>query len=163
MGFPIRKSVGQGLFAAHHSLSQLITSFFGSWCQGIHHMLFLAWSKCLLLRVSRFAVRGLKPGIIALLNPRTSQPRDLVTCFSEFSATIVKHFCCYHCVCLYGIVQFSRYKEITSWFLGSGFAVRDIKPGIIALLNPRTSHLVPLEGFDPSKLDSVKCDLIFLC
>ena len=160
MGFPIRKSVGQGLFAAHHSLSQLITSFFGSWCQGIHHMLFLAWSKCLLLRVSRFAVRV---SSLASLPCSILVPRDLVTCFSEFSATIVKHFCCYHCVCLYGIVQFSRYKEITSWFLGSGFAVRDIKPGIIALLNPRTSHLVPLEGFDPSKLDSVKCDLILLC
>ena len=42
VGFPIRTSAGQGLFAAHRSLSQLITSFFGSWCQGIHHMLFLA-------------------------------------------------------------------------------------------------------------------------
>ena len=42
VGFPIRKSVGQGLFAAYHSLSQLIASFIGSWCQGIHHMLFLA-------------------------------------------------------------------------------------------------------------------------
>ena len=29
-GFPIRKYVGQSLFAAHHSLSQLVTSFFGS-------------------------------------------------------------------------------------------------------------------------------------
>ena len=31
----IRKSAGQCLFAAHRSLSQLVTSFFGSQCQGI--------------------------------------------------------------------------------------------------------------------------------
>ena len=34
----IRKSAGQGLFAAHRSLSQLVTSFFGSQCQGIRLM-----------------------------------------------------------------------------------------------------------------------------
>ena len=32
------------LFAANRSLSQLVTSFFGSRCQGIHHMLFIAWT-----------------------------------------------------------------------------------------------------------------------
>ena len=32
------------LFAAPRSLSQLITSFFGSWCQGIHLMLLFAWT-----------------------------------------------------------------------------------------------------------------------
>ena len=42
-GFPIRKSADQSLFAAHRSLSQLITSFFGSWCQGILHVLLFAW------------------------------------------------------------------------------------------------------------------------
>ena len=42
LGCPIRKSVDHGLFAATHSLSQLIASFFGSWCQGIHHALLLA-------------------------------------------------------------------------------------------------------------------------
>ena len=44
-GFPIRKSAGRSLFAAHRSLSQLVTSFFGSWCQGIRRMLFLAWPR----------------------------------------------------------------------------------------------------------------------
>ena len=34
----IRKSAGQCLFAAHRSLSQLVTSFFGSQCQGIRLM-----------------------------------------------------------------------------------------------------------------------------
>ena len=37
----IRKSAGQCLFAAHRSLSQLVTSFFGSQCQGIRPVLFL--------------------------------------------------------------------------------------------------------------------------
>ena len=47
-GFPIRKSVGRSLFAAHHSLSQLITSFIGSWCQGIHLTLLFAWTSCIM-------------------------------------------------------------------------------------------------------------------
>ena len=40
----IRKSAGQSLFAAHRSLSQLVTSFIGSQCQGILHILFFAWT-----------------------------------------------------------------------------------------------------------------------
>ena len=43
-GFPIRISTDQGSFAAPRSFSQLVTSFFGSWCQGIHLMLFFAWT-----------------------------------------------------------------------------------------------------------------------
>ena len=43
-GFPIRKSADQYLFTAPRSLSQLVTSFFGSQCQGIHLMLFFAWT-----------------------------------------------------------------------------------------------------------------------
>ena len=42
VSFLIRRSTGQSLFAAHRSLSQLVTSFFGAWCQGIHHMPLLA-------------------------------------------------------------------------------------------------------------------------
>ena len=37
VGFPIRKSPGQSLLAAIRSLSQLATSFFACFCQGIHH------------------------------------------------------------------------------------------------------------------------------
>ena len=48
-GFPIRKSTGQSLFPAHRSLSQVIASFIGSWCQGIHLMLFFAWTASLAL------------------------------------------------------------------------------------------------------------------
>ncbi len=38
VGFPIRKSTGQSLFAAHRSLSQRTTSFIASCRQGIHEM-----------------------------------------------------------------------------------------------------------------------------
>ena len=38
LGFPIRISTGQWMFAPHRSLTQLITSFFAGWCQGIPHV-----------------------------------------------------------------------------------------------------------------------------
>ena len=41
VGFPIRISADQCLCAAPRSFSQLVTSFFGSQCQGIHPALFL--------------------------------------------------------------------------------------------------------------------------
>ena len=44
-GFPIRIPADRGLFAAPRSFSQLIASFFGFRCQGIHLMLFLAWTS----------------------------------------------------------------------------------------------------------------------
>ena len=40
----IRKSADRSLYAAPRSLSQLVTSFVGSQCQGILHMLFHAWT-----------------------------------------------------------------------------------------------------------------------
>ena len=40
VGCPIRKSMDQSLFAAPHGLSQRTTSFFASYRQGIHQMLF---------------------------------------------------------------------------------------------------------------------------
>ena len=43
-GFPIRKSAGQSPCPAHRSLSQVVTSFVGSRCQGIRPVLFLAWT-----------------------------------------------------------------------------------------------------------------------
>ena len=43
MSFLIRKSSDQSLRATPRSLSQLITSFIGSWCQGIPLALFFAW------------------------------------------------------------------------------------------------------------------------
>ena len=44
--FHIRKSADRSLFAAPRGLSQLVTSFIGSWCQGIHLMLLFAWTSC---------------------------------------------------------------------------------------------------------------------
>ena len=41
-GFPIRTSADRCLLTAPRSFSQLTTSFFGSWCQGIHPALLLA-------------------------------------------------------------------------------------------------------------------------
>lgn len=38
MGCPIRTSADQRFFATPRSFSQLCTSFFASWCQGIHRM-----------------------------------------------------------------------------------------------------------------------------
>ena len=42
--FHIRISADLCLFAAPRSFSQLITSFIGSWCQGIRLMLLFAWT-----------------------------------------------------------------------------------------------------------------------
>ena len=46
-GFPIRKSTDQCLFPTPRGFSQVVASFFGSWCQGIHLMLFFAWTASL--------------------------------------------------------------------------------------------------------------------
>ena len=45
MGYPIRKSPDLRLFAPTRGLSQLTTSFIAYLCQGIHHMLLVAWPK----------------------------------------------------------------------------------------------------------------------
>ena len=52
-GFPIRIPTDRCLFTAPRGLSQLVTSFFGSWCQGIHLMLFVTWTYCSPLRDTR--------------------------------------------------------------------------------------------------------------
>ena len=41
-GFPIRISADLSLLAAPRSFSQLVASFFGKWCHGIHPVLFSA-------------------------------------------------------------------------------------------------------------------------
>ena len=43
MGFPIRTSADHSLFATPRSFSQLTTSFFASWCQGILLVPFVAY------------------------------------------------------------------------------------------------------------------------
>ena len=54
-GFPIRISADHSSFATPRSFSQLTTSFFGSWCQGIHPTLFLAWSSILKICFSSYS------------------------------------------------------------------------------------------------------------
>ena len=80
VGFPIRKSPDRSSFAAPRSLSQLITSFIGSWCQGIPLALLLAWSRRNQLRKFRksrsaFAVRYLLPCFV--VSPLKSKPASL--------------------------------------------------------------------------------------
>ena len=65
-GFPIRRSSGQSLFPAHRGLSQVVASFIGSWCQGIHLMLFFAWTARLILSSLRFASIAWASQIIVL-------------------------------------------------------------------------------------------------
>ena len=52
VSFLIRKSSDLWLCAPTRSLSQLITSFIGSWCQGIHHAPFVAWPSLFRLFIS---------------------------------------------------------------------------------------------------------------
>ena len=63
VGSPIRTSADQRLFAPPRSLSQLVTSFFGSCCQGIRLMLLLAWPYVYLqMMLEKLAPRvGLEP------------------------------------------------------------------------------------------------------
>ena len=50
-GFPIRKSAGRWIFPPRRGLSQVIASFIGSQCQGIHLTLFFAWTAVLLFSI----------------------------------------------------------------------------------------------------------------
>ena len=58
--FHIRKSADRSLFAAPRSLSQLITSFVGSWCQGIRLMLLFAWTFLSVISRSLGSLRSLE-------------------------------------------------------------------------------------------------------
>ena len=77
-GFPIQKSVDRCIFAAPHGLSQLVTSFIGDWCQGIHPALLVTWPcaicTCLHLRLWFSIFRHL---IIQNTLMKNSFPQDL--------------------------------------------------------------------------------------
>ena len=79
VGFPIRKSPDHGSFAAPRSLSQLITSFIGSWCQGIPLALFFAWPIKLLLY--KFIL--LRKSIMVLYNSRIMQAHKFEVYFRQ--------------------------------------------------------------------------------
>ena len=92
-GFPIRKSAGQRLFPPNRGLSQVITSFIGSQCQGIHLMLFFAWTVILLYSLgiktslawaSQIIVLGCKLKDLLVLIHCCLSPSD----FSEFDEIV---------------------------------------------------------------------------
>ena len=67
----IRKSADYRIFAPARSLSQLVTSFFGSWCQGIRLVLFVTWPRPnyrLYVRSNRFAFLLTPDGSFLLSN-----------------------------------------------------------------------------------------------
>ena len=101
VGSPIRISAGLGICAPHRSFSQLITSFFGSQCQGILLMLLLTWPltpECALHSGFFFT-------IVSQWISGFSQQIDWWIVFT--------HFCAYLdslSICLtLGVIQFSRY------------------------------------------------------
>ena len=113
MGFPIRKSPDQWIFAPPRSLSQLVASFIGSWCQGIPLALFIAWpienklfslfSYCELCRLHR----NFEIVIVTLHLFRCCSTIKIYVCFCTFSST--EPLCCLTSLYCY-IVQFSRCK-----------------------------------------------------
>ena len=130
--FHIRTSTGRSLFAAHRSFSQLVASFIGSWCQGIHLMLFFAWTIFQTLLFSRSfelleflehflfgllihcekvlsfcALNRFPPfGEIVLL-PKLERP-IISTCFS---ANLVKNICPLICSFLLFNILYSVFNE----------------------------------------------------
>ena len=111
-GFPIRKSPDRSLFAAPRSLSQLITSFIGSWCQGIPLALLLAWSfQILPLRKSNnwFSVISVR---IMQAHFRSSLKQNCIFypfIFKCFPLLLPSHNCIHN-----NNVQFSRCIQVSS-------------------------------------------------
>ena len=87
-GFPIRKSADRSLFAAPRGLSQLVTSFIGSWCQGIHLMLLFAWTSQLrpIFRSARFSCSYLN--CLSFLKTWILQQKGFPSCLFCFASLI---------------------------------------------------------------------------
>ena len=90
--FHIRTSAALRLFAAPRSFSQLITSFFGSWCQGILHVLFFAW-----------------PFSLALFNNDLSFSLAILNYVSKLF-----RFCCFSVTLLH--ILYARVLSEKTWF-----------------------------------------------
>ena len=71
-GFPIQRSADHRIFAPTRGLSQLITSFFGSQCQGIHPTLFLF----------NLVVAGCAPARSGFTGPHRAPPLSLAATYS---------------------------------------------------------------------------------
>ena len=115
-GFPIRKSADRSLFAAPRSLSQLITSFFGSWCQGIHLMLLFAWTIVQfysLLWVSQFSVF-----FLVALPPLSDKIAVSLPLFFLLGKTNFFYFNCFSLsVSFYSFIQLSMIILSRAWTL----------------------------------------------
>ena len=104
-GSPIRKSAGQCSFAAHRSLSQLVTSFVGSRCQGILRMLFFAWTtlNSFAYSGSRLAFAWIAVFILAVslaklfLLPFTEKPDFVPRIFILALISCFPYFVCHVC------------------------------------------------------------------
>ena len=102
-GFPIRKSTDRSLFAAPRSLSQLVTSFIGSWCQGIPLALLLAW-PCRTAFQLLSSIRIMQASVwlhcsFVTLNSYIKSPQKFVLCY--LSVACSQFLACF-------TVQFSR-------------------------------------------------------
>ena len=135
VGSPIRISAGLWICAPHRSFSQLITSFFGSQCQGIPLMLLLTWP----LTPAYALYAGFSPLLLVRFSLSSRRCRNVENLdlrrlcsfdFSEFLVSLNKltswnrrytHFCAYLdslSICLtFGVIQFSRYMTITQYWL----------------------------------------------
>ena len=96
-GSPIRTSTGQGICAPHRSFSQLVTSFFGSQCQGIHLMPFFAWPSrsafvaLTVLLLVRSSVTYLSTLLPRSLTRLVSPPNSFAILTSSFRFSLACH------------------------------------------------------------------------
>ena len=152
-GFPIRIPADLRLFAAPRSFSQLIASFFGFRCQGIHPVLFLAWtswasqifvwSSCVLFQHCHINISIVRHFCFIVV----------------FFTLYIPVFCKYYSICFSPFVFYSVFKvhidKITSWF--------DLCK-LLRNLSHQTFHLLTcfasqFESSDFSSSNSFACNL----
>ena len=85
-GCPIRKSAGHRLLPPYRSLSQVITSFIGSQCQGIHLTLFFAWTAFAYSLLNKFSFFCLSFANNCFLGCKLKRPFGFIIHFLVLSA-----------------------------------------------------------------------------
>ena len=135
-GFPIRKSPDRCLFAAPRGLSQLATSFIGSYCQGIHPALFFTWPLqeiCLNQKLVNCIVTYNLTNYFS----SGSYPDNPHNCLSSFAFWHTLLVIAYALFCCFSI-QFSRYNANHFWLVvGSS----GLEPPTSRLSGARSNHL----------------------
>ena len=153
-GFPIRKSTDRCLFTAPRGLSQLVTSFFGSWCQGIHLMLFVTWTYCspILRWVSQYLFTDL---VACFFTTLWWQNCSFLPFFLERPISIF--FYCFLNICSFALFgfQWSFAFTLTLLYLSATFHVFacETKSFRLRMKLDRQSLLcrvVGLDGLEPS-------------